>query len=201
MNVNTRIIKARKEKGYTQEELAELAKVTVRTIQRIESSKNAPRSYTLKAIAHALGLTYEELTACEEKQAPVAATPSSENNIHFLKLFNLSCFSYLLIPFVHFLVPVWLLKKQTSLDNNSTNIAKKMIRQQIWWVAGLHLLMLATLFYNYIQVSVTGNRQYYVNYLAPFLFMYLLNAGIIIYHQFRIQWRIKNADYQSMSCI
>ncbi|MBC8155587.1 MAG: helix-turn-helix transcriptional regulator [Bacteroidetes bacterium] len=56
MNMNLRklIAEKRKEKGLTQEELAERACVTIRTIQRLENGENTPRSHTLKAVVDAL---------------------------------------------------------------------------------------------------------------------------------------------------
>ena len=44
------ICEARKSKGQTQEELAELSKVNLRTIQRIENNESVPRGKTLYLI-------------------------------------------------------------------------------------------------------------------------------------------------------
>ena len=48
------IIHSRKSKNLTQEQLAELSKVNLRTIQRIENNENTPRGYTLKLICDIL---------------------------------------------------------------------------------------------------------------------------------------------------
>jgi transcriptional regulator with XRE-family HTH domain len=48
------IIHSRKSKNLTQEQLAELSKVNLRTIQRIENNENKPRGYTLKLICDIL---------------------------------------------------------------------------------------------------------------------------------------------------
>ena len=56
-----KITELRKQKGLTQEELAERCNVTVRTIQRIESGETTPRIYTIKTILNALGLDYEKV--------------------------------------------------------------------------------------------------------------------------------------------
>ena len=48
------IINSRKSKNLTQEQLAELSKVNLRTIQRIENNENTPRGYTLKLICDVL---------------------------------------------------------------------------------------------------------------------------------------------------
>src|SRR5688500_2507140 len=56
-----KIIHFRKLKGVTQETLAEVTGLNVRTIQRIESGEVDPRLYTLKSIADALDVNLEEL--------------------------------------------------------------------------------------------------------------------------------------------
>lgn len=56
-----RITELRKQKGLTQEELVELCKINVRTLQRIESGEVTPRSYTVKTILSALDCDYESL--------------------------------------------------------------------------------------------------------------------------------------------
>jgi transcriptional regulator with XRE-family HTH domain len=48
------IINSRKSKNFTQEQLAELSKVNLRTIQRIENNENTPRGNTLKLICDVL---------------------------------------------------------------------------------------------------------------------------------------------------
>ena len=60
-SISEKIIETRKLKGYSQEELASLAKVNLRTVQRIENNENEPRGKTLSLIAKALGLNIEEL--------------------------------------------------------------------------------------------------------------------------------------------
>ncbi|GAA4319401.1 hypothetical protein GCM10023149_18050 [Mucilaginibacter gynuensis] len=50
-----KIVKLRKAKGLTQEELVEKCNLSVRTLQRIEAGEVTPRSYTIKLIFTALG--------------------------------------------------------------------------------------------------------------------------------------------------
>lgn len=188
MKLNERISKARKEKGFTQEELADLAQVTVRTIQRVEYGESVPRSYTLKAIAKALDLPYEMLTVevgepSADKQLP------AEEVAHFLNMVNLSCFVYLIIPWVHFLVPHLLLKRKKNIGKDAIALGRKIVRQQIYWVVLFQLLMFLTLAYNYVMVTVSGNRCCTVRYLWPLSFMYLMNAVLIIYNNRLIQRR------------
>ncbi|WOD43721.1 helix-turn-helix domain-containing protein [Hwangdonia lutea] len=53
-SIGTKIIEIRKSRGLNQEELAELSKVNLRTIQRIENNENVPRGKTLDLICNAL---------------------------------------------------------------------------------------------------------------------------------------------------
>lgn len=55
------ISKTRKQKGLSQEKLAELSKVNLRTIQRIESDENNPRFITLDLICNALEIDAKKL--------------------------------------------------------------------------------------------------------------------------------------------
>lgn len=48
----------RRSKGLTQTELSEECNITVKTIQRIESGRVTPRSYTVKTISQALGVDF-----------------------------------------------------------------------------------------------------------------------------------------------
>lgn len=59
-SIGKKIFEARKMKGFTQEELAELSKVNLRTIQRIENNKSEPRGKTLNLICNALEIDFIE---------------------------------------------------------------------------------------------------------------------------------------------
>jgi len=194
MKLNEQISQTRKEKGFTQEELADLANISTRTIQRIESGESIPRSFTIKAIAKALELPYETLLT---KGIPLPIQPTG-NTIHFLKMLNLSSFSYILVPWVHFLVPYFILKRQKNLNEAITACCRKIIRQQVSWTIALHLLMLFTVVLNYMQVTVFNNFHT-ISYLWPVFVMYFLNAGIIIYNGMLIQRKYQPVDCQLLT--
>lgn len=59
--IGNKIKETRKTKGYSQEDLAELAKVNLRTIQRIENNKSEARGKTLNLICNALQIDIQEL--------------------------------------------------------------------------------------------------------------------------------------------
>ncbi len=56
-----KLIEVRKARGLTQEDVAKLCKITVRTIQRLESGNVIPRAYTIKAITDNLGISFLRL--------------------------------------------------------------------------------------------------------------------------------------------
>jgi transcriptional regulator with XRE-family HTH domain len=184
MTLHERVVLFRNKKGLTQEELAELTNVNVRTIQRLESGQTTPRPFTLKAIATALDVPFEELyiersTSTETPVAVLSIESISENtNRHFLQTLCLSCFSFLLIPLIHFLIPAYLLKKQSALSQQGLQFGRKVVRTQVIWVIALNLLLLLTLAFNLLQAAYLDQR-YPVSYLWPFLGMYLLNPILI----------------------
>ena len=55
-----KLIEVRNAKGLTQEDVAEKCKITVRTIQRIESGVVKPRVFTIKIISEVLGIDFFE---------------------------------------------------------------------------------------------------------------------------------------------
>ena len=61
-----KIKETRKIKGLTQEQLAEISLVNLRTIQRIENNESIPRESTLKLICDALEIEMKEFLIPEE---------------------------------------------------------------------------------------------------------------------------------------
>jgi XRE family transcriptional regulator, regulator of sulfur utilization len=186
MSLNRKITDARKNKGLTQEELADKASVTTRTIQRIESGETVPRNFTLKAIAEALGISFEELIK-NNNTSPALTTEQTayrEEATHFLQMVNLSSFTFLLIPYIHFLIPRSILKRKKD-DAGIMSTGRKIIRSQVYWVIALNFSFLLVLAYN-IGIARNWNKVY-INYLWPFFVMYFLNAIIILATHFAIR--------------
>lgn len=99
-----KIQELRKQKGMTQEDLAEKTGLSVRTIQRIESGEVDPRSYTLNQIAEALGVDLAELIKEQEGNEPQIPGPESRKWLTWLHLSGL--FTLILPPLI-----IWVLKK------------------------------------------------------------------------------------------
>jgi len=86
--IGNKLLEARKMKGLTQEELADLSKVNLRTIQRIENNENIPRGKTLHLICDALEINSAEVIDINNK-IPKNSVGSIILNGLFLILLNL----------------------------------------------------------------------------------------------------------------
>lgn len=60
LDFGKKLIEVRKAKGLTQVEVAEICKITTRTIQRIETGIVKPRAFTIKLISETLGFDFFE---------------------------------------------------------------------------------------------------------------------------------------------
>ncbi|WP_353184307.1 helix-turn-helix domain-containing protein [Parapedobacter lycopersici] len=102
----------RKEKGMTQEQLAEASGVTARTIQRIESGVVTPQGQTLKLLADALQIRTVDLV-------PANATSSSSEPV-LLPLYHILPLLGLALPFVNIilLLVLWTMKRDEHPEYN-----------------------------------------------------------------------------------
>lgn len=92
-NFGRAVSAARQEKGYSQEALATLAKVNVRTIQRIEASADKPGGSTYKTICHILELNFSGKKANEKAQFYLATAGKWITEAFMLLLINLATVS------------------------------------------------------------------------------------------------------------
>ena len=120
--IGSKIREARKLRGLSQEQLAENAKVNLRTIQRIENNESVPRGKTLTLICSALGLRPEDI---------LSFTPQPDQN--YLFLFHLSALAFLILPFGNIILPfiLWVNKKDNviGLKAAGTNL---LMFQIVW---------------------------------------------------------------------
>lgn len=105
--IGTKISKIRKQKGMSQEELSDLSKINLRTLQRIEKDENEPRGNTLKSICDVLQINIEEL---------VDYGKTEDNS--YLMFMHLSIISNVVIPLGNIVLPLifWQNKKDKYLN-------------------------------------------------------------------------------------
>jgi transcriptional regulator with XRE-family HTH domain len=133
--IGSKIREARKLRGLSQEQLAENAKVNLRTIQRIENNKSAPRGKTLTLICSALGLRPEDILSF-----------SQQPDHSYLFLFHLSVLAFLVLPFGNIIVPfiLWMNNKDKviGLKAAGTNL----LHFQIVWTVVTTISLIAFAF-------------------------------------------------------
>jgi transcriptional regulator with XRE-family HTH domain len=127
------LLELRDKLNLTQEELADKANISVRTIQRIEAGTK-PKGFTLEALSKALGVSKDVLL--EDKIEPI------KSNKNLIKYINLSSIIFIIVPLgsivLPFIIMYW--KKQI----NTTT--KQIISIQILWTLASILLVIASSF-------------------------------------------------------
>jgi transcriptional regulator with XRE-family HTH domain len=120
--IGTRIIEIRKLKGLTQEELADRAKINLRTLQRIEKGETEPRGNTLKMLCSVLEINIEDIVDYGKKE-----------DSRFLSYFHLTVLSFLLIPLGNIIIPsiLYFTKRDKILDLNKQGA--DLLNFQILW--------------------------------------------------------------------
>lgn len=124
-----RIVEQRAKQGLSQEALADLSRLSLRTIQRIEKGETIPRGATLKKLAQVLAINAEELIDLEIDDAP-----------NMLVLINLSQLGCLLFPLLGILAPliIWIAQRNRIQQINELGV--RIVNFQILW----NLLVFAT---------------------------------------------------------
>jgi len=168
----SQLLKIREQQHHTQEELAEKAGVSVRTIQRIEAGA-LPKGYTLKALSEALGIPKEALLNSEEAKV--------KPNLLWVKLINLSSLVFMWIPLGNILAPLIISK----LSREKNPIVKELITVQVLWLVGSSVLFLLSPF---VQ-SWFGLTKQLV--LGTLIVAVLVNVFIIIRNAVEIDKRQK----------
>ena len=159
----THLKETRINKGLTQEALAELSKVSLRTIQRIELGQVVPRNSTLSLITEVL-----EVVLPNEKDN------GAHEPLRLLKLMNFLIIISLPIPVLNILIPVVFLLICSKYKFSNTSV-KRMISFQIIWGIGTILLFFLGVF---LSNLITGNAG---NGLYIGLIIYVLSALYNIY--------------------
>lgn len=142
----------REAQHLTQEELAQKARISVRTIQRIEAGTE-PKGHTLKTLAQILNVAEQELgsqPAAEQHTQVVPVTePVVEVNetvaareLQQLKLLNLSSILFVVVPPLNIAAP-WLLAYFLKQKNP---IARQLVSVQILWTILAPIVFMAGIF-------------------------------------------------------
>lgn len=174
------IIKSiREEKGYTQNDLASKTGLSLRTIQRLESSNKVPKGYSLTTLAEEFGM---DATALQSKFVQVQR--SKESEITTLKVINFSVLSFLGVPFGNVIFPIVLWRNNRDSEFVDA-IARQIVNFQILFTLSLNLLLILTPFT--LSKLFPGTPLL----LMIFIFAYLINIAIV----FRTAYQIKQQKF------
>lgn len=168
--LGNKIKNIRKQKGLSQEELAESAKVNLRTIQRIENNENEPRGKTLHLICEALNLNTEDILEY-----------GMQEDKNYLFFFQISVLIFFAIPLGNIFLPfiLWMTKKDKIIGLNKMGI--NLLNFQIIWTFFCFLVLMFGAFLKIIHFEIgpfTGNTTifigvfifYPINIILPILF-------------------------------
>jgi transcriptional regulator with XRE-family HTH domain len=157
-NVGYKISEIRKRKGLTQEELSDLSKIHLRTLQRIEKDETEPRGNTLKNLCKILEINIEDILDYNKS-----------DDLKFVKYFHLSVLAFIIIPLGNIILPMilWLTKRDKIIDLNEQGA--DLLNFQI-----LRTLVFYAIFITFAFFKIQHSNDYLVFlYLAGF--MYLIN--------------------------
>jgi uncharacterized Tic20 family protein len=167
--IGTKISKIRKQKGMSQEELSDLSRINLRTLQRIEKDENEPRGNTLKSICDVLQLNVEDLMDYGK----------TEDN-SYLMFLHLSIICNIVIPLGNIILPLilWLNKRDKILNVNLQG--KNILNFQILFSIVINLIIFTAVF-GILSHSFKGYYLLYIYFVSI-----LINIGYAIYISVKI---------------
>ena len=188
LSLGSKVSHSRKKLGLSQEALAEKAKVSLSTIQRIEKGTVKPRSFTIKILAKALELDVSELLShIVENEVPKSSSSA-------LKRMNLYTLLLVFIPFINIVIPFILWKKNKEIHSKD-DIAGKMLTFQLLWSIFTIIGMLISIFLTNLIVGDAGLGGYIANTI------YLLAVSFNIIIIMKTSSKLNNEDGKPLSFV
>ncbi|WP_170299111.1 helix-turn-helix domain-containing protein [Larkinella terrae] len=173
--IGERVKKYRRLRNLSQEELAELSSLSVRTIQRLEKGESIGSPYTLRTLATSLQISPDEL------MAPLAA---SGPNLHpttlkYLLILNWSALAGIVAPLANIILPAILLWRRRH-DQTVQAHGRQMISFQILWTLVTLGMMLV------IPLLLTGLSMLVGGPFPMFIPVYFICLIVNVFFLFRI---------------
>lgn len=116
--------------GFSQDELAESAGVSLRTVQRLENAEAIPRMDTVKRIFQIFGMSPNE----------VLDWTQSEDNRYLLGM-NLSGLAFLLVPLFGVVLPIVLWMSRKDKIAGVSVLGRDLVNFQLTWTAFYYLVL------------------------------------------------------------
>jgi len=165
-----RIKELRKQKGMSQEFLAEESGLSLRTVQRIENNETQAAGDSIKRLSNALNVTPNELMDWQ----------IIEDSKALLRL-NLAQLSFIIFPFLGILIPliIWISNKDKIKDMD--RVGKSILNFQISWTLLLFTLVIGLFLFSKFELSSVSFSGIFLSVSA----MYFLNFIIVLSNSFR----------------
>jgi len=170
--IGKKIREVRKKKGLSQEELAESAKVNLRTIQRIENNESEPRGKTLNLICEVLNINAEDILDY-----------GKQTDKNYLIIFHLSVIVFLAMPVGNIIVPLILWMNKRDKIIGLKKIGANLLNFQIVWSV---LTFISITAFALLKIMHNGTYQilfytfiglYVLNIILPITFALKTNKG------------------------
>ncbi|MCZ4317755.1 helix-turn-helix transcriptional regulator [Aequorivita viscosa] len=182
-----KILKLRKQKGFTQEELVEQCNINVRTIQRIEAGEVTPRSFTLKTILNALGEDLENLQESEASLFEKFNLKDAAFSAFYIKLAWICGIIYFLSGFVEFAVDYARFQEGELIISKGAYISLKFIVMLVFIYFLWGFVLSGRIFNNYfLKIGgffLTGTTILFYGYDMVSLYFELFNIEYVIVTQ------------------
>lgn len=135
----------RNEKRLSQQELANLSGISLRTIQRMEKGESKGSPYVIRSLCQALDVD-PQVIYIESDIESISSIETDRDNAANIKYINFSSLIVLLIPFANLLsVPIfYFLFKKRLIDKNQKITVLKILSFQIIWSTATMLFMIST---------------------------------------------------------
>lgn len=189
----------RNEKILSQQELANLSGISLRTIQRIEKNESKGSPYIIKSLCKALDIDPQTIyfdsadreNAPEQLQEITAPEPIHKMKRNDcpkeIKYINFSGLIVLLVPFANLVfVPVFYFLFKKKLNTNASTItALKILSFQIIWSIATVVLMVSTPLVSYFFPSIPASILDVPIFVWVYWFMlsfHLITTLVISFH-------------------
>ncbi len=179
--IGNKIREIRKKKGFSQEELAELSKINLRTVQRIENNETDPRGATLNLICKVLEINIEDILDYGK---------TTDKN--FLIYFHLSVLAFLAFPIGNIILPLtlWLTKKDKIVGLKE--IGANLLNFQILWSIASFLSVTVYAFNKIMHYELVSNAFVYIAITLYLLNVFLPIAFAIKIKRSKTKWMYPN---------
>ena len=167
-----RLKELRKQKGMSQELLAEESGLSLRTIQRIENGETNPTGESLKRLSNALNVNPDELIDWSIKE-----------DKRYLTFLNLSALTFLFFPLLGILIPFILWTSRKGKIKNINKLGKDLINFEITWT--LLLFFIPFLWFLIAKIGLLENLTLSIIFIIVGV-MYLINLIFILLNTLRI---------------